>query len=103
MTLTFAAKNLSHLQAIENAVHLHREKANADANLYEAQKTAEADALYLSDEYLELLALEAVTNKAIIVYGDDIPDMLVGGEGGAAAAAAVVASRPAAAAASGEL
>ena len=47
-------------------MHLHREKAFADANLYDAQKTAEADALYLSDEYLELLAQEAVTEKATI-------------------------------------
>ena len=66
---------------------MHREKAFADATLYEAQRIAEADTFYLSDGFLELLAVEAVTSKTTIVYGDDIPDMIGAAAAGHAAAA----------------
>ncbi|KAJ8250767.1 hypothetical protein COCON_G00226890 [Conger conger] len=65
------------ISEIEDAAFLAREKARADAEFYTAQKSAEANTMKLTPEYLELMKYQAIAANSKIYFGQDIPDMFV--------------------------
>lgn len=75
-----AKKAQSEMQFIENAVHLEREKALADAELYKAQKKAEANELLLTENYLKLQQIISQSSISKIYFGEKIPSVIMGVE-----------------------
>ncbi|XP_067828654.1 erlin-1-like [Heptranchias perlo] len=65
------------ISEIEDYTYLAREKTKADADFYTAQKTAQANQLKLTKEYLELVKYQAISANSKIYFGSDIPDMFV--------------------------
>lgn len=73
------------ISEIEDDAFLAREKARADAEFYTAHRTAEANKLKLTPEYLQLVKFKAIAANSKIYFGNDIPHMFVdSGRGGAA-------------------
>jgi len=66
-------KNMS---SIEDAVHIDREKAFADAHYYHAEKQAESNRMLFTTPYLELEKMQSLLAGAQIVYGQNIPSSL---------------------------
>ena len=58
-------ESMQKMERINDEVHLAKEKSRADAEYYKVQKLAEANKLLLSQSYLELKRIEAmsVNNK----------------------------------------
>ena len=73
------------IERIEDSIRIKRSKAYADAELYQAERLAEADQLVLTDEYLRLLAIQGFAHNTTVVFGDEIPDMALGRGGGGGA------------------
>uniref|UniRef100_A0A8C9V765 ER lipid raft associated 2 n=1 Tax=Scleropages formosus TaxID=113540 RepID=A0A8C9V765_SCLFO len=72
------------ISEIEDGAFLAREKARADAEYYRAHRTAEANKLKLTPEYLQLMKFKAIAANSKIYFGRDIPHMFVdSGPGGA--------------------
>uniref|UniRef100_A0A672FCY0 Erlin-1 n=1 Tax=Salarias fasciatus TaxID=181472 RepID=A0A672FCY0_SALFA len=67
------------ISEIEDAAFLAREKAKADAEYYTAAKSAEANTLKLTPEYLELMKYQAIAANSKIYFGQDIPNMFMEG------------------------
>ncbi|KAM4607552.1 erlin-1 [Polymixia lowei] len=67
------------ISQIEDAAFLAREKARADAEFYSAAKTAEANRLKLTPQYLELMKYQAIATNSKIYFGQEIPNMFVDG------------------------
>uniref|UniRef100_UPI00398F5B67 erlin-1-like n=1 Tax=Pristiophorus japonicus TaxID=55135 RepID=UPI00398F5B67 len=65
------------ISEIEDIAYLAREKAKADADFYTAQKTAQANQMKLTKEYLELVKYQAISANSKIYFGSDIPDMFL--------------------------
>ncbi|XP_076829898.1 erlin-1 isoform X1 [Brachyhypopomus gauderio] len=65
------------ISEIEDAAFMAREKAKADAEFYTAAKSAEANRLKLTPEYLELMKYQAIASNSKIYFGQDIPNMFV--------------------------
>uniref|UniRef100_A0A8C6NPB4 Erlin-1 n=1 Tax=Nothobranchius furzeri TaxID=105023 RepID=A0A8C6NPB4_NOTFU len=65
------------ISEIEDAAFLAREKAKADAEYYTAAKSAEANQLKLTPEYLELMKYQAIAANSKIYFGQDIPNMFL--------------------------
>ncbi|XP_078386924.1 erlin-1-like isoform X1 [Cetorhinus maximus] len=65
------------ISEIEDTTYLAKEKAKANANFYTAQKTAQANQLKLTKEYLELAKYQAIAANSKIYFGSDIPDMFL--------------------------
>ncbi|XP_012506573.1 PREDICTED: erlin-2 [Propithecus coquereli] len=65
------------ISEIEDAAFLAREKAKADAECYTAMKTAEANKLKLTPEYLQLMKYKAIASNSKIYFGKDIPNMFM--------------------------
>lgn len=65
------------ISEIEDATHLAKEKARADAEFYHAQKTAEANKLKLTPEYLEVVKYQSIAQNNKIYFGQDIPNMFL--------------------------
>ncbi|KAJ8263462.1 hypothetical protein COCON_G00159190 [Conger conger] len=73
------------ISEIEDDAFLAREKARADAEFYTAHRTAEANKLKLTPEYLQLVKVKAIAANSKIYFGSDIPHMFVdSGRGGGA-------------------
>ncbi|XP_037534969.1 erlin-1 [Nematolebias whitei] len=70
------------ISEIEDAAFLAREKAKADAEFYTAAKSAEANRMKLTPEYLELMKYQAIAANSKIYFGQDIPNMFVEGNNG---------------------
>merc|ERR1719219_1902874 len=66
---------------IEDSIHLAREKAKSDAEFYRIQKQAEANALLLTKEYLEIRKYEALSSNRKVYFGPDIPNIYFGNDG----------------------
>ncbi|KPP70915.1 erlin-2-like [Scleropages formosus] len=76
------------ISEIEDGAFLAREKARADAEYYRAHRTAEANKLKLTPEYLQLMKFKAIAANSKIYFGRDIPHMFVdSGPGGATSGA----------------
>uniref|UniRef100_A0A8C9VFC5 ER lipid raft associated 2 n=1 Tax=Scleropages formosus TaxID=113540 RepID=A0A8C9VFC5_SCLFO len=65
------------ISEIEDGAFLAREKARADAEYYRAHRTAEANKLKLTPEYLQLMKFKAIAANSKIYFGRDIPHMFV--------------------------
>lgn len=63
------------ISEIEDATHVAKEKAKADAEFYRAKKESEANAAKLTDKYLEMLRYQALTTNTKIYFGNSIPQM----------------------------
>ena len=86
-------ESMQKMEKINDEVHLAKEKSKADAEFYKVQKSAEANMLLLTKEYLDLKRIEAmsVNNKVRIFFklyqnlnlfsqvyfGPDIPNMFI--------------------------
>ncbi|XP_014206939.1 erlin-2-B-like [Copidosoma floridanum] len=68
-------ESLQRMAAIEDEMHLAREKSRSDADYYQMEKQAEANKLLLSKEYLELEKYKSLSQNAKIYFGQDIPKM----------------------------
>eukprot|EP00053_Salpingoeca_punica_P012759 m.114609 g.114609 ORF g.114609 m.114609 type:complete len:314 (-) comp16032_c0_seq1:2525-3466(-) len=66
---------MKRIAAIEDDMHLAREKARVDAEFYAQTKAIEANKMKLTREYLELKRYEAIANNTKIFFGPDIPRM----------------------------
>ena len=56
---------------IEDEMHLAKEKSKTDAEFYRIKREAEANALLLSKEYLDLKKLEALSSNRKVYFGPD--------------------------------
>ena len=65
------------ISEIEDATHLAKERARADAEFYKAKKEAEANSAKLTDNYLEMLRYQAITTNTKIYFGNSIPQMFM--------------------------
>uniref|UniRef100_A0A674NNU5 ER lipid raft associated 2 n=1 Tax=Takifugu rubripes TaxID=31033 RepID=A0A674NNU5_TAKRU len=65
------------ISEIEDGAFLAREKAKADAEFYTAQRTAEANKMKLTPEYLQLMKYKAIAANSKIYFGNDIPQMFM--------------------------
>lgn len=72
-------ESLQQMAAIEDTMHLARQKSRSDAEYYQMKMQAEANRLLLSKDFLELKKYEALARNAKIYYGQDIPKMFAYG------------------------
>ncbi|XP_015126888.1 erlin-1 [Diachasma alloeum] len=72
-------ESLQRMAAIEDEMHLARQKSRSDADHYQMKRQAEANRLLLSKEFLELKKYEGLSKIAKIYYGQDIPKMFAMG------------------------
>ncbi|XP_017761405.1 PREDICTED: erlin-1-like [Eufriesea mexicana] len=72
-------KSLQQISAIEDEMHLAKQKSYSDAEYYQKERQAAANQLLLTKEYLELKKYEALAQNTKIYYGQDIPKMFMYG------------------------
>uniref|UniRef100_A0AAQ4RQB0 Band 7 domain-containing protein n=1 Tax=Gasterosteus aculeatus aculeatus TaxID=481459 RepID=A0AAQ4RQB0_GASAC len=84
------------ISEIEDSGFLARQKARADAEFYTSQRTAEANKLKLTPEYLQLMKYKSIAANSKIYFGNDIPQMFVdsGSAGSSITASDVICSEP---------
>merc|ERR1719168_236939 len=70
-------KSMQKMEAINDNVHLAKEKSRADAEFYKVERAATANKLLLSKEYLELKKIEAMSVNNKVYFGLDIPNMFI--------------------------
>ncbi|KAM5172263.1 erlin-2 [Mantella aurantiaca] len=73
------------ISEIEDSAFLARAKAQADAEFYTAQRTAEANQLKLTPEYLQLMKFQAIAANSKIYFGSEIPNMFMDSTSGSSA------------------
>uniref|UniRef100_A0A1B6IRA7 Band 7 domain-containing protein n=1 Tax=Homalodisca liturata TaxID=320908 RepID=A0A1B6IRA7_9HEMI len=66
-------ESLQKMSEIEDAMHVATQRSRADADFYQMKTQAEANALLLTTQYLELKRYEAIANNTKIFFGSDIP------------------------------
>merc|ERR1719411_1853361 len=69
------------METINDEVHLAKEKSRADAEFYKVERSATANRLLLTPEYLELKKIEAISSNNKVYFGPDIPNMFLSGDG----------------------
>lgn len=72
-------ESLKKMAAIEDEMYALRQKTRADAEFYAANKTALANKVMFTPEYIELKKYEAIANNNKIYFGAEIPKMFVEG------------------------
>merc|ERR1719219_376682 len=70
-------ESLQKMETINDEVHLAKERSRADAEFYKIQRSATANKLLLSEEYLELKKIEAMSVNNKVYFGPDIPNMFI--------------------------
>ncbi|GFO38925.1 erlin-1 [Plakobranchus ocellatus] len=65
------------MSEIEDATHLAKEKAKADAEFYRADRESEANKVKLTDAYLEMLKYQAISSNTKIFFGSSIPSVFM--------------------------
>merc|ERR1719150_1581915 len=70
-------ESMQKMEAINDNVHLAKEKSRADADFYKIERSATANKLLLSKEYLELKKIEAMSVNNKVYFGPDIPNMFI--------------------------
>jgi len=65
------------MEEIENSIYSEKEKSRADANHYSLMKTIEAEQTQLSQEYLQKLAIQSLTQNTKLYFGESIPQFLM--------------------------
>lgn len=64
------------MEDIENQIYSEREMMKADAHYYKLMKVIEAEQAQLTPQYLQKLAIEAVTTNAKLYFGESIPKFI---------------------------
>lgn len=72
-------ESLQKMSEIEDLMHLATQKSRADACFYQKKMEAEANALLLTTQYLELKRYEAIGNNTKMYFGADIPKVFWSG------------------------
>merc|ERR1719290_605472 len=75
-------ESMQKMEAINDNVHLAKEKSRADAEFYKVERSASANKLLLSKEYLELKKIEAISSNNKVYFGPDIPNMFLSSSDG---------------------
>merc|ERR1712141_403330 len=70
-------ESLQKMAKIEDEMHLAKEKSKTDAEFYRIKREAEANALLLSKEYLDLKKFEALSSNRKVYFGPDIPNTYI--------------------------
>ncbi|CAH0771734.1 unnamed protein product [Bemisia tabaci] len=70
-------ESIKQISQIEDAIHVATQKSQTDADFYNRQKLAEANALLLTPQYLELKKYEAISNNTKLYYGPDLQKMFL--------------------------
>lgn len=70
-------ESLKRIAAIEDEMHVSRQKSRSDAEFYQLTMQAKAHTLLLSKEFLELKKYEALAQNTKVYYGQDIPKMFM--------------------------
>merc|ERR1719219_1314498 len=70
-------ESMQKMEAINDNVHLAKEKSRADAEFYKIERSATANKLLLSPEYLQLKKIEAMSVNNKVYFGPDIPNMFI--------------------------
>lgn len=70
-------ESMKTMSSIEDAAHLAKIIAKADADYYAMQKEAEANKLRLTPEYLEMKRYESLSRMAKVYYGPSIPNFII--------------------------
>jgi len=70
-------ESMQKMEAINDDIHLTKEKSRADADFYKIERSATANKLLLSPEYLELKKIEAMSVNNKVYFGPDIPNMFI--------------------------
>ena len=68
-------ESLQRIAAIDDEMHLARERSRSDADFYQTKKQAEANKLLLSKEFLELKKYESLSQNSKVYFGHEIPKM----------------------------
>lgn len=71
--------SLKQIAAIEDEMHLAKERSRSDAQYYQMKMQAEANKLLLTKEFLELKKYEGLGKNTKVYYGPDIPKMFAFG------------------------
>merc|ERR1719410_2817407 len=74
-------ESMQKMETINDEVHLAKEKSRADAEFYKIERSATANKLLLTPEYLELKKIEAISSNNKVYFGPDIPNMFLSGDG----------------------
>lgn len=70
------------MEDIENSIYIDREKSKADANHYSLMKMIEAEQKQLTQQYLQKLAIQSLTNNTKLYFGESIPSFILENIGG---------------------
>merc|ERR1719219_2065509 len=70
-------ESMATMEKITDSIHLAKEKSRADAEFYKIERSATANKLLLSKEYLELKKIEAMAINNKVYFGPDIPNMFL--------------------------
>jgi len=73
-------ESLKKISEIEDATHLAKQRARADAEYYTESKQAESNKIKLSPEYLEFMRIKAIASNNKIYYGNNLPNVFLGKE-----------------------
>lgn len=65
------------MEDIENSIYTEKERSRADANHYSLMKTIEAEQAQLSQEYLQKLAIQSLTQNTKLYFGESIPAFIL--------------------------
>merc|ERR550532_2898211 len=74
-------ESMQKMAAIEDQMHLAKEKSQTDAQYYKIKREAESNALLLTKEYLDLRKFEALSTNRKVYFGPDIPNVYFGNDG----------------------
>merc|ERR1719334_2767715 len=74
-------ESIRKMEEIEDHIHLAKEKSKTDAEYYRIKREAEANALLLTKEYLDLKKFEALSTNRKVYFGPDIPNVYFGNDG----------------------
>jgi len=64
------------MEDIENSIFIEKEKSKADANHYSLMKTIEAEQTQLTQQYLQKLAIQSLTQNTKLYFGESIPSFI---------------------------
>jgi len=70
-------ESVATMEKITDTIHLAKERTKTDAEFYKIQKQAEANKLLLTQEFLELKKIEAISSNNKVYFGPDIPNMFL--------------------------
>ncbi len=75
-------ESVQKMAAIDDEIHLAKERSRTDAEFYRVERQAEANRLLLTREFLELRRIESVASNQKVYFGPDIPNTFFNTEAG---------------------